>query len=373
MQNKSLAITVCATKSYRYAMRSQAHRVAACLSYAGRTKADVVLVGDDSIEEVGNEWARILGFDVRILRLKTLKETGENYKKSAQLRIASMRTEMFNATRSSDLVWTLDSDVLPPPNALRCMEDVLQFDNGYYHVAFCTYPNDGPLGGMGVHAGAVMAPNIYEDERKLTPELRKERDALNKAFRAIKRRDKIPEELTKKAEELRKKIEECPPDGNIFTLQGRRWRRRGWLDHAYPGIGLGAVLPSAWAGFGCNLHSRKAADLCDWTGYDGGGTEDVFITAFRWNPAGIRIAVVPHVYCSHVVGGFKKEGRGDGYVLLHAYHEHDGEQQGHLRTRPIPWVPEFSDVDAQNTPPVVEENPKPSDSGIILPNTERVS
>ena len=336
----TLAITVCATKSYRYAMRSQAHRVAACLSYAERKEADVVLVGDDSIEEVGNEWHRILGFPVRILKMHGLTENGANYKNEAQLRIAAMRTEMFNATRHADLVWTLDSDVLPPPNALRCMEDVLRFDRGYYQVAFCTYPNSGPLGGQGASLASVMAPNIYEDERKLTKEVKAEKRDLNKAFRAVPRGQPIPQELKDRAEKLRAAIEACPPVGNIFTLQGRRWRRRGWLDHSHPGIGLGAILPSAWAGFGCNLHTRKAADLCDWTGYDGSGTEDVYIQAFRWNPAGIRVAVIPHVYCSHVLARFKKDGE-KGHVMLHAYHEQDGEMQGHLRTREQPWTPEF--------------------------------
>ena len=113
------------------------------------------------------------------------------------------------------------------------------------------------------------------------------------------------------------------------------------MDFAYPGIGEGAVVPSDWCGLGCTLMSKKALALADFNGYDGGGTQDLFLCWHRWHPAGLRLACVPHVVCDHVkrekalVDGQEKD------VVSHyrAYHEQAPEYRGHLRVRKQPWVP----------------------------------
>ncbi len=187
-----------------------------------------------------------------------------------------------------------------------------------------------------------MAPNVYDDERAVPDDLKARRTALETAFAALA--GAAPsEELRAESEAVRKALEECQPDGSVFARNARRWRRRGWLEEAYPGVGLGAVVPSAWSGFGCNLMTRAAADLCDWTGYDGQGTEDVFINRFRWAPAGVRIACITHAPCSHVLRSTKRDaGAPETFTCRHAYHESGGEFAGHLRVRDVPFQPEFS-------------------------------
>ena len=136
-----------------------------------------------------------------------------------------------------------------------------------------------------------------------------------------------------------KKVRECPPDGNIWEVIAKHgWRRRGWLDSAYPGIGLGAVVPSDWCGFGCTLMNREALALADFEGYEGKGTEDLFVCWNRWHPAGLRINVIPHCPCDHVIWEKKKGGSATEYNHIVAYHEQRGEARGHLRTRVVPWI-----------------------------------
>ncbi len=115
------------------------------------------------------------------------------------------------------------------------------------------------------------------------------------------------------------------------------WRRRGWLDHAYPGIGVGAMVPSDWCGFGCTLMGAKALALADFDGYEGQGTEDLFIIWNRWWPAGKRINVITHCPCDHVIWSKKKGGDVKEYTLVSSYHEMHGDCVGHLRTRKTPW------------------------------------
>jgi hypothetical protein len=336
----NLAITVCATKRYRYAMRSQAYCIAACLNYAQIVEPPlVVLVGDDSIPEVASEWETILGVPVQTVMLALDDTKGVNYKREAQMRIAAMRRASIHATRGARQVWILDSDVLPPPNALQCMQDMLRFDRGFYDVAFCTYNNGAYMGGYGLPNGSPMAPNVYSDERDIPADLKAETDALSAE---LKPGVHPTGEQLAKVEALKKRIEDCAPKGNVFERNAKGWRPRGWLEEAYPGVGLGAVVPSAWSGFGCNLLSRRAADMCDWTGYSGDGTEDVFINAFRWGPAGVRIACIAHAPCSHVLRSTKRSDTDpETFTCLSAYHEPGGDSRGHLRTRPIPFTPEF--------------------------------
>ena len=104
------------------------------------------------------------------------------------------------------------------------------------------------------------------------------------------------------------------------------------MDYAYPGIGLGAIVPSDWCGLGCTLLSKRALALADFNGYEGLGTQDLFLCWHRWHQAGLRIACVPHVVCDHI------KRRGEGIVHHRAFHEQTGEFRGHLRQRAQPFV-----------------------------------
>ena len=342
-----LAITICATESYTYAMRAQARRVIANLDLAGIKPPDahIVLIGDDSkaIKAVAKAYEVMLppGFPVTLINDPTFKEGGANYKEQAQLLIAAMRQAAFTFARKigANMVWSLDSDTLPPDNALRCMLHMLEFDGGYYSISTCTYPNTGFLGGFGTPQNPI-AEDFLPHERKLSPRLKLCHDTCEKRLKEAKDQ-KVADKEQKRMQRLRERIKKCPPDGNVFTLNGKfGYRRRGWMDQAYPGIGRGSVVPTDWCGFGCTLMNKRALTSAHFDGYDGKGTEDLFIVWRRWHQAGLRLNLIAHCPCDHVIWEKKKGGDAGKYVMHSSYHETDGECAGHLRTRQTPWVPE---------------------------------
>lgn len=353
-----LVITICATKSYTYAMGDQLRRVISNIQMAKdalvrlekTSIGHVVLVGDNSpeLENIAEQYRQNLpsGWDVTKIGKSEFEENGEkNYKKPAQLLIADMRQTAFSEARRLGALfcWSLDSDVLPPPNALRCSLDMLAFDDGYYKVSTCPYPNVLFLGGFGTPQNPI-AEDFLPHERKLTPAVRKELDKNEAELKKLKDQNKpITDAHRKKWAETHKKVRECPPDGNIWEVTAKHgWRRRGWVEHAYPALGKGAVAPSDWCGFGCTLMSEEALSLANFDGYEGEGTEDLYIVWKRWYPEGIRLNVILHCPCDHVIWDKKKGGDEAKYTLLNAYHEESGEYRGHLRQRSTSWPPRGS-------------------------------
>ena len=341
-----LVVTVCATKSYTYAMRAQARRVVANISATkGLGPGHVVLVGDNSpeLKSILELYRDILptGWQAHLESSKEFVEGGENYKVPAQILIAKMRTVAAAKAiqLGADHCWSLDSDVLPPANALRCSLNSLEFDGGYYSIATCPYPNTAFLGGFGTRYHPI-AEDFLPTERKMSEELRAEYAANEKELQGFNERKEQPtEEARARWEETNKKIRACPPDGNIWEVIAKHgWRRRGGMENAYPGIGVGALVPSDWCGFGCTLMNREALALVSFEGYDGRGTEDLFVCWHRWAPAGLRINVIPHCPCDHVIWEKKKGGEVSKYTHHIAFHEPEGEYRGHLRVRQAPWL-----------------------------------
>ena len=78
--------------------------------------------------------------------------------------------------------------------------------------------------------------------------------------------------------------------------------------------------------------------MVSFEGYDGRGTEDLFVCWHRWAPAGLRINVIPHCPCDHVIWEKKKGGEASKFTHHIASHEQDGEYRGHLRVRQVPWL-----------------------------------
>lgn len=131
---------------------------------------------------------------------------------------------------------------------------------------------------------------------------------------------------------IRERIKRCPPSGNVFELNAKGWRRRGWLDHSHVGTGRGAVIETDWTGLGCTLMSKRAAALAHFDGYDGGGTQDLYLNWRKWHPEGLRFCCITHTVCDHVVRDEK-----EGLVVLKSYHETEGETRGHLRYTRTPF------------------------------------
>lgn len=344
-----LVITVCATANYCYAMKTLASRVAANLVSAGWTDPGVAIISGDAskpVKEALKEWKLALPANWTIAHLDAGVEnvSDANYKKEAQTLIAKLRNAAFTAARkeSADYCWSLDSDTLPPHNALRCMLDMVRFDAGrVYQISACPYPNELFLGGRGNQFNQI-APDFLEHERKLPDDLKAEIEALKKeAEESVKldpKQTEPPKEWLERKKKVEERVRECPPDGNIHEVTGKHgWRPRGWIDHAYPAMGWGAIVPSDWCGFGCTLMTREALAIANFEGYDGGGTEDLFIIWNRWWPAGLRINAILHCPCDHVIWSKKKGGNPEEYTLIRAFHETHGEAIGHLRTRKVPW------------------------------------
>ena len=79
------------------------------------------------------------------------KDSQKAYKDDAQLIIARIQQKAFSLARKldADILWSIESDVLVPPNSLKVLLQALEFDDGYYGVGMVTYPNGQFLGGRG--------------------------------------------------------------------------------------------------------------------------------------------------------------------------------------------------------------------------------
>jgi hypothetical protein len=295
----------------------------------------IILVTDEKpLAGILEQYTALLGDAWKIHHIPLPVRDGHtNYKEEAQLTIATMRTAAFTKARALgvEYVWSLDSDVLPPVNGLKCMLQMLAFDDNYYGVATCPYPSQGG-GGFLFGRGTIqrqIAEDVSEDERTLPPEL-----VAALADHRAKQPQPPDEAWITEMRRLEEEVKKCPPKGNVFELNAKGWRKRGWGEMAYPAIGKGSVVPTDWCGFGNTLMSKKALNLATFTGYEGKGTEDLWICWQCWYPHGIQIVALPHCLSHHVVRNKQKPG---AYTLCYAYHETEGECVGHIRLRHIPW------------------------------------
>lgn len=325
-----LAITTYATARYCYALEAQAPLLLAALHYAEVAPADCVWIyASDNSPAAKAAFAAVktllpTELQTRHITLANLKESPDGqHLTDSNLTIARLQAAAWHQARLENAthVWSLESDILPNANTLRSLLDTLTFDHGYYDIAMAAYPNASFLGGHGTPQNWIL-PNVYEDERQLTPEL--ESRLAARAARAQKPTPLTPEEI-EASQSLDKDIENAPPKGNTFGLNATGWRPRGWLESAYPGVGQGCIVPTHWVGLGCTLLSARAHHLAHWTGYEGKGTQDLWLCWRCWHPAGLRMAVVPHALCSHM------KRTADGFTTWFARHELGGPSNGHLR------------------------------------------
>lgn len=377
-----LAITICATKNYAYAMINQARRVLSAIQRY--SDGAIILCGDDS-QELLNVFEfyksnLVNGWEARLIPLKNLDlgSNLKNYKCPAQILIATLRTYAFTEAQrlGADFCWSLDSDVLPQSNTLNCLMQGLGFDDGYYSISTSPYPSQGGGGFLGGR-GTIYRP-IEEDftleERKVPDGFLEKVQNKEKELKSIvpkgeaefKRVQKLQSEL----QELNEEAKKYPPLGNVFALNAKKWRKRGWFDNAYPALGKGCILPSDWCGFGNTLLNKKALSLAYFDGYDGKGTEDLYIVWHRWYQHGLRINVIPHSPSDHVIRnpGYV-EGKNAQYILQHSYSETEGECVGHLRYTSKPFYTftdgeRFDELNDGRLVPKIEDKPKESDNAI---------
>jgi hypothetical protein len=338
-----LAIATYATKSYFYCWPQFLRRIAAAAGH--HAEAHFILATDQSdeakqaIEAARHELPEGWRIQAVQLPLDDGGAEGKDYKTPAQMRIAALQGAAFAAARKirATALWSVEADNLVPADALRVAEWALQMPqadgSSFYDVAAVTYPNGLFLGGNGSPQHPI-AEDFTEKERRLPPRLVRALEVCRERLKDCKDKE-IGGREGKRLGRLHEWVKKCPPDGNVFEVTAKHgWRRRGWMDFAYPGIGRGAIVPSDWCGLGCTLLSAKALALAEFSGYDGRGTQDLFLCWHRWHPAGLRIAAIPHAVADHV----KRDK--DGKIVHHrAYHETEGEYRGHLRVRQQEWMP----------------------------------
>ncbi len=338
-----LAIATYATRSYFYAWPQFLRRIAAAAGH--HAEAHFILATDQSdeakqaVETARHELPEGWRIQAITLPLDDGGAEGKDYQTPAQMRIAALQGAAFAAARKirATALWSVEADNLVPADALLVAEWTLKMPqadgSNFYDIAAVTYPNGLFLGGNGTPQHPI-AEDFTEKERRLPPRLVRALEVCRERLKDCKDQT-IGEREGKRLGRLHERVKRCPPDGNVFEVNGKHgWRRRGWMDFAYPGIGRGAIVPSDWCGLGCTLMSAKALALAEFSGYDGRGTQDLFLCWHRWHPAGLRIACIPHTAADHV----KRDK--DGQIVHHrAYHETEGEYRGHLRQRQQPWMP----------------------------------
>ena len=313
-----ITITVAGTKSYLYAWPQCVRAIA--VAAAHHTDAHFIFATDESKEgkEAGELAQRELpdGWKVSVLNLPIKDDQSTKYKEEAQIRIAALQGACFSFSRKirSDACWVVESDTIVSADSLRVLEWTLAMPTAdgspHYDIAAATYPNGLFLGGFGTPQNQIAEDFLPSD----------------KEVRRIGR--------------LRERVKKCPPDGNVWEVNAKHgWRRRGWMESAYPSIGRGAIVPSDWCGLGCTLLSKRALLHSDFTGYEGKGTQDLFLCWNRWYPAGLKIACVPHIVCDHIKRK-SPDHPADVPEIIHyrAYHETEGECRGHLRVREQAFV-----------------------------------
>lgn len=340
---KKISVATYFTKGWCYSVDSwlESFLVSVC-RFCGN-----LIISTDTSEECEEKCRAIkaraeqVGWKTHIIKSVGVQDSQEAYKDDAQLIIARIQQKAFSLAREldSDIFWSIESDVLVPPNALRVLLQALEFDDGYYGIAMVTYPNGQFLGGRGSPTHPI-AEDFKEYERNIPSDLKKQIKKKDERLKELfRKKETHSKEEQKEWEELDKKIKACPPRGNIFELQAKGWKQRGWMDSAYPAIGRGAILPTDWVGLGCTIMNKKALSLATFEGYELKGTQDLFLCWNRWHPADIKMCVIPHILCSHVKRKVGEDGKRTDEIEIHeAYHELEGEFVGHIRWRPRKYI-----------------------------------
>jgi hypothetical protein len=342
-----LSIVVAATKTYLHAFPQCVRAIAAAAAH--HAEAHFIFVTDESKDAKRAEEALQSelpeGWRLTVLRLAMGDDTSTRYKEEAQLRIARLQGSGFAMARKirASRCWVVESDTIVSGDALRVLEWTLAMPTAdgspHYDIAAATYPNGLFLGGFGSPQHQI-AEDFLPSEKKLPARLKLCFDTCESRLKSCKDQPTAEREH-KRMSRLRERIKNCPPDGNVFEVTAKHgWRRRGWMDFAYPAIGRGAIVPSDWCGLGCTLLSARALAHADFTGYEGKGTQDLFLCWSRWYPAGLKIACVPHIVCDHIKRKSSDAPKDAPEIIHHrAYHETEGECRGHLRVRTQPFVP----------------------------------
>ena len=362
MKCRNIAVATYATKRYSYAIPNFIRRLSASIIHAKQKKGTIIFVSDKSseIKKVLNQVQEYIpnGWEIKLYDIDVKDDNLTNYKEDAQLLIAQLQSHAFSIARALDVdyLWSVESDVLVAHNSLDVSLNILDFDQGYYDVAMCAYPSQGGgayLGGRGNYFHHI-ADDFSTEEKDLPKELREEIKVREKE--AKKTGFDPDREWLERGRQINEEVKGCPPKENVFSANGKKWRQRGWFDYAYPAIGKGAIVPTDWVGLGCTLISKKALALAHFDGYEGKGTQDLYVGWNFWKPNDINMCVTSHSICDHIIR--RRDGEKqlwEDFIHVFAYHEYEGECKGHLRQRHLPFYTHIAGEKVKNI--VTKESP----------------
>lgn len=341
---KILAICISATKSYLYAWEQCIRGITAAVSHYN--SGHFIYASDDSKEcKNALEFAKQnlpANWQIHNIVFKDLNDKEEKYQRQSQIIIAKLQGATFHKARQikADLCFSVESDVILKGDSLRVLEWALSMPaadgSPIYDISSGTYNNSSPLLGFGTPQNPI-AEDFLPHERKLKPRIKlvfEECEKRIKSFTKESKKEQIEKEHKRMAR-IYKVIKKCPPDGNIWEITSKYgFRRRGWWENAMPGAASVAhAFHSDWCGLGNTLMSKKALSLADFNGYDGSGTQDLYLCWKKWYPAGLKIIGVPYVYCDHI------KQREDKIEHLVAFRETEGECKDHMRCKVQEFIP----------------------------------
>jgi len=320
-----------ATKSYAYAFEACAKALARSLIGCGDEIHWVIATDKEETISAGARAYENFGFRKPIV-LEGFEEREEaKYKEQSQLFIAKMQQACIDEAKKgdADIVFSVESDILVHPKAYHGLKWLLQYPvEPRYSIAAATYFNGAFLCGRGTPQHQI-AEDFTEEERQIPKALAQRIRKNKEAFSLLAKSKKTPtEDQLKEAREIAEEIKKQPPRGNVFSMNAKKWRKRGWLDVAYPGAACqGAVLPSDWCGLGCTMWGRDVNEITNFTGYEGKGTQDLFLVWSKWHPHGKRIGCLVGAPAIHV----KKKEDEKLFVWEPFFLPENEEASGHIR------------------------------------------
>jgi len=327
------AVLTAATKSYAYAMPDCAAAIARSIRGCGGEF--IWIIATDKAETVSEavKVSESFGLKTKVIETGVVEqESRKKYKEQSQVLIAGLQQAcMDEAIRNdADIYFSVESDVIIHPDSYRGLKWLLEcpMESHRFDVAAATYFNGSFLCGRGTPRNHICE-DFEESERNLPKKLFKDLQGTREEISKHEKTGEIPKEILERLGALREEIKKCPPKGNVFSLNSKKWRKRGWLDAAYPGAAcLGAVLPTDWCGLGCTMWGRDVMRITDFCGYEGMGTQDLYLVWNKWHPAGKRIG------CLVSTPGIHVKPEGDGFIMWEPFFVPNGEEtSGHIRIR----------------------------------------
>ena len=215
----SLCVATYFTKRWTYCAASWSEHLRAALDGFAGTLIVSTDHSQESLDSVNVIKNKIKEFPC-VHVISEIQDGHTPYKTEAQKVIATIQQKAFSAARDlkCNAFWSVESDVLVPPNALKILRQALEFDEGYYDVAMVTYPNGLFLGGRGTPEHQI-SPDTYDDERLIPKE-------LSKKLKKIKVTSK---ETAEEYAKLREQVQACPPKGIFLSYRRKNGEREdGW-------------------------------------------------------------------------------------------------------------------------------------------------